>query len=245
MFNRLYFFIKIFLLNHLLTIILNLHCGKEEIDHCAQCGTGENSDTCAKCENNYFLFLSNLLCIPCDHEYYGNIGCGGNCDGSKYKEIGNILCEENGCKDGYYNLEGICLNCSIGSEYCKKCTYLAPYENGIKEYECKECINDKYQVLDDGRCHRCSINNCAECHYPYLSKYPICDKCMPGYYINSNGTCSQCHYPVYIDNGKCTVCSDDLKNFESGNCTCNNSYILINHSSCISCPETCNKCYYN
>ena len=91
MFNRLYYFIKIFLLNHLITIILNLQCGREEIDHCAQCGTGENSDTCVKCENNYFLFLSNLLCIPCDHEYYGNIGCGGNCDSSKYKEINNIF----------------------------------------------------------------------------------------------------------------------------------------------------------
>ena len=183
--------------------------------------------------------------IPCDHEYYGNIGCGGNCDSSKYKEINNILCEENKCKEGYYNLEGICVQCSIGSEYCSKCTYLVPYKDSSKEFKCNECINDKYQVLDDGRCHQCFINNCLDCHYPYLSKTPICDKCDNGYYINSNGTCSKCHYPIHINNGLCKVCSDNLNNFESGYCSCDLGYTLFNYSSCISCPENCEICIYN
>ena len=193
MYIKSYFIFQIILLFYSLIRITNLQCGRKEIEHCVKCGTGENSESCAQCENNYFLFLDNLACIPCDDEYYGNIGCGGNCDGSKFKEIGNVLCEENKCKEGYYNLEGICLKCSVGSQYCEKCTYLSTYENGEKEFRCQECINDKYQVSDyDGKCHPCYIDNCNECHYPFQSKNPICDKCKTGYYINSIGTCSEC-----------------------------------------------------
>ena len=244
MYKKEYLFIQIFILDLLLVIIFNLQCGNEEIDHCLQCGTGENSDICVQCENKYFLFFNNHLCIPCDHKIYGNIGCGGNCDGSKYKEIGNVLCEENKCKEGYYNLEGICMKCSIGSEFCIKCSYLSPYGSNEKKYICNECINDKYQVLDDGRCHHCSINNCTECHYPALSKNPICDSCVPGFYINSNGTCSKCNR-VYITNGYCTVCSDDLNNYENRNCTCYSGSHLINNFTCISCPKNCDSCKYN
>ena len=235
---------KIILINTLLLIISNLRCGKEEIEHCVQCGIGEDSDSCSQCENKYFLFFNNLFCLPCDHEYYGNIGCGGNCDGSKYKEIRNILCEENKCKEGYYNLEGICLKCSVGSQYCEKCTYIAPYQSNIKEFKCTKCINNEYQVLDDGRCHHCSINNCNKCHYPSSSKNPVCDECRYNYYINSHGTCSEC-YNVGINKGYCNICSDDNQNYKSGKCYCNYTYILIPPSTCTSCPENCGNCNYN
>ena len=44
----------IFLLTSIFLIskIFNLRCGEEDIDNCIQCGTGENNNTCAKCENN-------------------------------------------------------------------------------------------------------------------------------------------------------------------------------------------------
>ena len=40
-----------------------LKCDEEEIDHCKKCGSGEFSDTCIQCEDNYFPFLFNYLCF--------------------------------------------------------------------------------------------------------------------------------------------------------------------------------------
>ena len=238
-------FIAIFTSNILLPLINSLQCGEEVIEHCIQCGIEENSDSCVQCEENHFLFFNNLLCLPCDHPIYGNIGCGGNCDGSKYKEIGNILCDENNCKEGYYNIEGFCFQCSNGSDYCDKCTYLPSIENNNeKEYKCQKCINNEYQISDDGRCHHCFIKNCIKCHYPLSSNNPICDKCSYNYYINSNGDCSYCHLNVKIPNGYCKVCSDNLSNYESGECYCDYSYTLKGISSCIPCPKNCGYCKY-
>ena len=97
-------------------------CGEEDIDNCSTCGLNERSDQCDSCDDKYFPFLSDALCLPCDHYLYGNIGCGGKCDSSKYAETRNILCEEGGCKEGFYNIEGICFPCSVGDDYCTKCT---------------------------------------------------------------------------------------------------------------------------
>ena len=165
--------------------------------------------------------------------------------GSKYKEIGNILCDENNCKEGYYNIEGFCFQCSIGSDYCDKCTYLPSIENNNeKEYKCQKCINNEYQISDDGRCHHCFILNCTKCHYPLDNNNPICDKCIYNNYVNSNGNCSYCHFDVKIPNGYCKVCSDDLTNYESGECHCDYSYTLKGISSCIPCPKNCGYCKY-
>ena len=59
--------------------------------------TGENNNTCAKCADNHFLFLFNYLCLPCDHLYYGDVGCKGNCH---IKDNLDVTCDEFGCKDG-------------------------------------------------------------------------------------------------------------------------------------------------
>ena len=63
-------------------------------------------DTCIECKSKYFLFFNNLLCLACDDKIYGQVGCGGNCDSSNYIVTRNVFCEENGCKEGYYNLNG-------------------------------------------------------------------------------------------------------------------------------------------
>ena len=72
------------LFNFLLNQSQALKCDEETIDHCTKCGTGQNSDSCSTCDNKYFQFFNNLLCLPCNDPTYGQIGCEGNCDGTNY-----------------------------------------------------------------------------------------------------------------------------------------------------------------
>ena len=75
----------------------------------------KNTNTCTKCKDKYFPILQNSFCIPCDDKDYGQIGCGGNCDGSKFLTDRIAYCEKNRCKEGFYYFEGLCLNCSLDS----------------------------------------------------------------------------------------------------------------------------------
>ena len=106
----------------LLISVFGLQCGEQNIPLCTKCKT--DSEGCAKCEDKYFPFFNDLMCKKCDDATYGNIGCGGTCDGSNYIEKRNIICEENGCKEGFYDINGICFKCSYGSPNCSKCSYL-------------------------------------------------------------------------------------------------------------------------
>ena len=208
------------------------------------------------CENNYFPFLSNVLCLPCDHYLYGNIGCGGKCDSSKYEETRNILCEEGGCKEGFYNIEGICFPCSVGDDYCTKCTYepeikinyngvITANDTNLKYYKCQACISNKYRINEYGRCDHCFILNCLNCHFnSFHDTYPICDECIYGYYVDKKGGCSKCHCPVPIPNGECMVCSDNPYDFSNSECRCNTSYVLTSEANCTECPKNCLQCNY-
>jgi len=70
---------KIFFLIFL-TQIINLKCFENTIKNCET-----NQNRCEKCEDKHFLFFNNLLCLPCDDKYYGQIGCDGNCDSSRFE----------------------------------------------------------------------------------------------------------------------------------------------------------------
>ena len=143
--------------------IYTIQCGEEIIDHCIQCGTGENNDTCIQCENNYFLFLFNYLCLPCDNLYFGDAGCDGNCHRN-----GDIFsCDENGCKEGFYNINGVCFKCDHNSPNCVKCNYLPPEgftDSNERIFKCTECISNEYNITNNA-CHKCDIGNCTKCIY--------------------------------------------------------------------------------
>ena len=128
-----YFFLCILFFNHLL-YINSLKCKNRNIEYCNKCTSGGNEDTCAQCEDTYFPLYANLYCIKCDDKIDGQIGCGGKCESSKYNKISNVLCEENGCKEGYYNLDGICIECFKDSEHCTNCTYIAPSGSQKKDF---------------------------------------------------------------------------------------------------------------
>ena len=123
----------------------SLNCNGETIDHCQQCNTGENSDTCAKCEDKYFLFFNNLLCLPCDDPIYGQIGCDGNCDSSNYAQTRFPLCKEGKCKEGFSYINGICFKCSISSPGCANCSYVVEEYQTIGEFICHSCLSNEYK----------------------------------------------------------------------------------------------------
>lgn len=182
--------ILIFLLIIKFLEIINLQCGKQDIPNCIKCGIGEESDTCIQCEDKYFLFFKNLLCLKCNDALYGNIGCEGNCDGANYEYSKNIICEENGCKEGYYNDNGICLKCSDISQNCIKCSYMIPEGSTQNEFKCLQCdYHNNYFLHNDGKCHKCLINNCYSCSSSDNKEY--CFICDSGYKIK-NGECTKC-----------------------------------------------------
>ena len=221
---------------------LALKCGEEEIKNCKRCGEDDQVNTCEECEDKYFLFMNNLYCMPCADPYYGQDGCEGNCVPFIKVNSHYIECNENDCIDGYYNLNGFCISCGLGSPGCKTCT-VAVNSNDQKEYTCLECISNEYHLNSNGICEHCSPNYCNKCHYE--SDNEVCDECIEGYYLDSNKQCKICHTNVPIDNGYCNVCSDDQTDYDSGTCRCYSHYVLKDHSTCVKCPNNCDSCVYN
>ena len=157
----------------LISFSLNYEIYEQNVENC-QKYTCEDKGNCQKeeikiceiCNDKYFLFLKGLLCLPCDDETYGNVGCGGNCDGSNYEEIRNVMCEKDGCKDGYFNLDGICYPCSYDSENCAKCSYSLN-----NDFVCLDCLNKTEYQLRNGKCEKCWMPNCDECYFEKIKKF--------------------------------------------------------------------------
>ena len=224
-----------------------LTCNEEQIENCLECGTGELNDTCAKCENNYFPFLFNYLCLPCDHMTYGDSGCQGNC---YIDDSLDLTCDEFGCKEGFYSIDKkTCVNCnSFNSLYCAKCSNLPPegktaLETDQRIFQCNECISNQYRIQSDGKCRLCRIRNCASCHYLENSNKAVCDICDYDYYVR-NGNCIRCGRS-YINNGYCRICTDDPTDYDHIYCYCNSYYTHNTPRTCVRCPNSCSWCTYD
>ena len=222
----------------------SLKCGENEIENCLKCGIGDKINTCEICNNKYFLFYNNLMCLSCSDPLYGQIGCVGNCKLSSTNNT-NIICDKDGCKEGFYNLNGICIKCYETGYYpCKTCTISLDKDN-YKKYNCTKCLSNSYILTSYGECLGCYISYCNKCHYDDLSE-KICDECREGFYPdNSRQRCKECHDSIEISNGHCKICSDNLNDYESGQCWCDTFYTLKDHSTCVKCPENCHNCKYN
>ena len=234
--------IILLILNLLIIKTEIMDCGDEQIKNCKKCGENENSDKCEECVDNNFPLLENLLCFPCDDPIYGQIGCKGNCDASDYSDSGFVYCDE--CKEGFYNVEGLCFICSTNSPGCTECTYEKQAETENKRFKCTKCSSNEYRINDEFYCQKCSISNCLSCHYVDEGLDSECDICMSGYYLNSNKQCSKCIEKT-IDGGKCTVCSSEENDLEKTECYCYSEYAKVDKYSCMQCPDHCYKCEYD
>ena len=183
--------------------------------------------------------------MRCNDTIDGQIGCEGKCDASRLIDTRFPLCEENGCKEGYYNVEGICYPCTTNSPHCIKCSYKAGSQNSGKWFTCLECEggnNGIYRPRSDGKCYECFILHCLRNEYIPGTNDCICKKCEDGYYLSdSSHKCKNCGYiSESIPGGKYSkyYCPDDGKDYSSTkSCSCNNGYTLKNQNDCISCPS--------
>ena len=230
----------------LISIVISadaIRCGTTVLEHCLQCDSGERANSCAKCKDKYFFLSERNKCIPCNDEYYGQIGCEGKCDGTNYEETRNILCENGKCKEGFTYSLGICQNCSEISPGCKSCNYKV--EEGETEgmFVCNECESNEYK-LTDRKCEKCEISDCDKCHFNEDYTEQICDNCVLGYYKSSTGECENAKN-VVIEGGTCYIYSDDEKDFSNAICTCNMGYVKVGEKKCIKCSDNCNECTYN
>jgi len=238
--NFILYFITIILYNS----INCLNCGGEqEIPHCSQCGTGNDNYKCISCEDKYFLFAHNLMCMRCNDPTYGQIGCGGNCDGSNYEKTRLALCNENDCLPGFYNIRGTCFKCNENSPHCSKCSY--EYQNGGKEkvFKCLECDDPDYKVLNKkgGQCKKCSVSNCKKCYFDENDN-DACEECEYNYYVDGAKTCTKCDW-VNIPGGKYYHCPDKISERKAVECYV--GFAKNDTYNCLSCPLYCNSCTYN
>ena len=196
--------------------LAQIECSGNPIQHCTKCGSGNKTDSCSLCEDKYFPILGGKLCIPCNDPIFGSVGCEGKCSPNlnyiqEFKS--HIIpkfsfCEEKGCKEGTFNKNGTCRNCSDYNQGCSKCTF--SYENNNEKFACLECktYDDyTYFLLNNGFCNECYMDNCDMCHY--LNDDPLekeCEKCEYEYYKDENGTCQPCY--IDISGGSCSLCDD-------------------------------------
>ena len=217
----------------------DLKCGDEYIKNCSECDKNENLNSCKICDDNYFPFLENSLCLPCDDNLYGQPGCSGKCSGTDLdiSHKGKFKCDGE-CKEGYYKLDNICEPCSSKDSNCGKCII----DPDLGDVICKECINNQY-ILIDGRCLGCRLaSNCEQCHYEGYET--ICDKCIAGYYLKGN-ICENCYWHIVSDGKVCEICSDDVNNYNPESCYCMIHYTKGDSENCIKCPDNCYRCGYN
>ena len=220
-------------------------CGGKVIDHCIKCFSGLSSDSCELCEDKYFPIYNGLSCVPCNDSTYGQIGCEGKCDGSNYAQTKFPFCEKDGCKEGYYNLNGLCIKCSEGSPYCSKCTYEISEKEAKGKFVCQECESEKYGITQYGTCQLCKMDKCKSCHYNNNSRAE-CDECVNDYYKSSNGECKKCRN-IYFTGGKCYICSDNDTDYDSYSsyCYCHEGYTQFRNGTCEKCPSCCSVCDFN
>lgn len=113
-----------FLISLLIFSVNILSCGVENIAHCYECGEGSEINSCKTCDNKYFPFLDNVLCLPCDHEIYGQIWCNGICSNTIHYDLKQSEFNCLGvCKVGYFKLNNKCVPCSYYISNCINCGY--------------------------------------------------------------------------------------------------------------------------
>ena len=247
-------------------------CG--DLKDCSPCDSTEKSDICPSCDGKYFSFFNGLLCLACNDPLYGQVNCEGKCDGVDYKSKRIPNCEENGCKEGYYNKNGNCTKCNEYISKCVKCSYEKDETLNEYKYSCLECEKG-YKLDENGECKACPIVedesgiylSCQiearvvyECNRNYTNKKDLecvhCpDGCVECIYNNDNDNdnleCLNCYIDYVLNPDKsCSYCGTNCHYclFDKKNkaiCFYCSSNIYKDDNTCGSCPDECYRCDEN
>jgi len=181
--------------------------------------------------------------MSCNDPLYGQIGCGGNHDGSQYEKYRMPLCNENDCFQEFYNIGEVCFKCNENSPHCSECSY--SNLNGSKEkiFKCLNCDEPDYKVLNkkDVKCHKCFVNKCRKCYFDENDN-DACEECELDYYVNQYKACSKCYW-IEIIGGRFYYCPDKIS--ERKLIECYYGYAKNNTYNCLSCPTVCGSCFFN
>ena len=236
-----YLLFIIFIYLNIINISLceEIQCGENTIKNCLKCDSSENSDTCSACEEKYFPFFNDILCLPCSDPLYGQVNCEGNCDNSNYVIDRNVKCEKGGCKEGYYNLKGNCTKCDENHPGCAKCSYELEEGQTQEKFECLECLKGYRKDLN-GECQECYKANvyygdCFSCSDD-ISDYDIC-RCHKPFTNKGDSECVLCP-----DGCQECVYNSELGDFECLKCYL--EYILNSDKKCSYCGQRCGYCIF-
>ncbi|GAB1227911.1 hypothetical protein ENUP19_0364G0035 [Entamoeba nuttalli] len=233
---------------------------------CTQC-TGDDAPECGKCKSGYYFSIEQKACTKCS-PFCSLCTESDNC----------FQCTDKHYLNGTYN----CLEI----DHCDS--------NSIKDDHCEKC--DKKYRLDGGGCVACTVENCDECFInidnkeecfkcltgfiPYNgecvtlksincevgSEIYGCQRCIDGYFLNSDLVCEQCDITCstcittsktclsckngyYFDGDICKKVEDNCSKYDQSGCKeCKNDlvhtglYIPEGEKTCHSCSENCTLC---
>ena len=197
--------------------------------------------TNGECNDNYFT-RNGKVCIKCDDEKNGMPGCGGKCTFKLNREY-QLKCEENKCKDNYFEtLPGRCNLCRNALSGCQSCEYIV---NGIqpafqplriRSLICNKCDTDLF--LYNGKCLTCQdiVPGCKECVQE--NNQIKCVEIADGYYFDNEGQIKNCQ-----DNcKKCSIINKEGKDKLICTEVLYSWYYIDSNGNPNSCESFCNEC---
>lgn len=216
----------------------------------ANCGSCLNSQTCLKCDNNFFLL--NNSCVQNCPEGFARINdtcircatdrcrvCNSNpaiCDRCISPSfVHNNNCVRT-CPEFTFNQNGMCNSCS---PFCRSCT------NSTMCLRCESprllqldgsCGSDfcpDGQVAFDGRCLRCTTDiNCRTCNPRLLNS---CVQCRNSLFLLNNLCVPTCPDGFYQSNNQCLRCLDKCIRCQNAlTCeTCSAGLFLQGNNRCL------------
>lgn len=220
----------------------NCNLGCSPTTPCTQCSVGygliEITKTCSKCSSNCASCDKDpIICTKCIDGYGLNSDsnscekCTSNCNSCDGKSPADNC---NKCSSNYcLNLDKTCVsntNCIKGCSITTPCTSCA-IGFGLSS-NTKECIN-------------CNNQQCSSCIIPTDESSPICENCINGFKLNTDGTCVPNDFCKDVStDSPCTECLPGYGLVESDK-TCQK----CNDANCVSCndadptaTDSCNKC---
>ena len=226
----------------------------DQISATCTCKPGVTGDKCNMCVMGYFNFSSEG-CQLCDCSLLGSESnmchpVSGQCP--CLPGIGGLNCSE--CADGFHNYSQGCISCACntagtvnGSANCDKVTGQCDCKSNVMGLRCDQCVGGT-ALLEAGNPDGCSPCPCfspntnttaadhlcdqetSQCYCNVGSTGLLCETCVGGYYITSEGCVPcRCLEGTSVDN----VC-----NVNTSQCNC--SHAGIGGLTC----DTCNPGYY-